>query len=86
MPRDNWELVSYAKCLPWLGLVGMSQVVPIVLGTVGTENLEGLAYGTSRNVPSSPNCSSWDCQDWDSSGASLQDTEVVPAFLGTISG
>ena len=28
--------------------------VPIVLGTVSTENLEGLASGISRDVPSSP--------------------------------
>ena len=34
---DNWERVSYAKCLTWLGLVGMSRIVPIALGTVGTD-------------------------------------------------
>ena len=43
----------------------MSQVVPAFLGIVGTGILEGLASGTSQDVPSSPN-SSWDCQDWDS--------------------
>ena len=79
-PRDNWERVSYAKCLPWLGFVGISQVVPIVLGTIGNENLEGLASGTSRKVPSSPNCSSWDCQDWYSRGASLRDVRGSPSF------
>ena len=47
----------------------MSQVVPTVLGIVRTGILEGLASGTSRDIPSSPNCSSWDYQDWDARGA-----------------
>ena len=37
----------------------MSQVVPALLGTVGTGILEGLASGTCWNVPSSPS-TSWD--------------------------
>ena len=53
----------------------MSQVVPAFVGTVRTGILEGLASGTSRDVPSSPRCS-WDCQDWDSRGAGFWD------FLG----
>ena len=50
----------------------MSEVVP---GTIKTVILEGLVSGTSWDVPSSPTFS-WDCQDWDSIGASLWD------FLG----
>ena len=64
----------------------MSQVVPIVLGTVGTENVEGLASGTSWDIPGSPNYS-WDCQDWDSRGASLWDFPGYPKYttvLGTV--
>ena len=55
-----------------MGLPGMSQVVPAVLGMVRTGILEGLASGTSWDVPSSLSYS-WDCQDWDSRGASLWD-------------
>ena len=53
----------------------MSQVVPAVLGSVRTGNLEVLVSGTSWDVPSSPSCS-WECQDWESRGVSLWD------FLG----
>ena len=60
----------------------MSQVVPGVLGTVRTGILEGLASGTSRDVPSSPSFC-WDCQDWDSrrlaSGTS-RDVPSSPSF------
>ena len=42
------------------GASGTSRVVPTVLGTVRTETLESPVSGTSRDVPSSPNCS-WDC-------------------------
>ena len=55
----------------------MSQVVPAFLGTVRTGILEGLASGTSRDVPSSPSCS-WDCQDRDSRGANLWDLFGCP--------
>ena len=42
----------------------MSQVVPsVILGTVRTGILEELASGTSWDILSSPNCSSWGCQD-----------------------
>ena len=61
-------------------------VVPAFLGTVKTGILEGLASGTSQDVPSSPSIS-WDCQDWDFRGASFWDfpgSQVVPAFLGTM--
>ena len=54
---------------------GMSEVFPAFLGTVRTGILEGLTSGTSRDVPSSPSFC-WDCQDWDSRGASIWD------FLG----
>ena len=50
----------------------MSQIVP-VLGTVRTGILEGLASGTSRDVPSSPSFS-WDYgHDRDSRVANLWD-------------
>ena len=55
----------------------MSFVVPAVLGTVRTGILEGLASGTSRDVLCSPSCS-WDCQDWDSRGASIWDLPGCP--------
>ena len=55
----------------------MSQVVPTLLGTVGTGILEGLASGTCWDVPSSPN-TSWDCWDWDSRGSSLWDLLGCP--------
>ena len=45
----------------------MSQVVLAFVGTVKTGILEGLASGTSRDVPSSPSCS-WDCQYRNSRG------------------
>ena len=45
---------------------------PSFLVTVRTGILEGLPSGTSWDVPSSPTYS-WDCQDWDSRGASLWD-------------
>ena len=48
----------------------MSQVVPGVLGTVRTGILEGLASGTSWDVPSSPSFC-WDFQDWDSRRAGI---------------
>ena len=57
-----------------VGLVGMSQVVPALLGTVRTGILEGLASGTCWDVPSSPN-TSW---DWDSRGSSLWDLLGCP--------
>ena len=52
-------------------------MVLAVLGTVQTRILEGLASGTSWDVP---NCSStsWDCRDWDSRGSSLWDLTVCP--------
>ena len=55
----------------------MSQVVPTFVGTVRIGNLEGLASGTSRDVPSSPSLC-WDCQDWDSRGASIRDFPGCP--------
>ena len=55
----------------------MSQVVPAFVGTVRTGVLEGLASGTSRDVPSSPSFC-WDCQDWDSRGASIWDFPGCP--------
>ena len=59
-----------------MGLPGMSQVVQtVLLGTIRTGILEGLASGTSWDVPSSPSYC-WDCQDWVSRGDSLWD------FLG----
>ena len=58
-----------------LELPGMSQIVPAVLGSVRTGNLE--VSGTSWDVPSSPS-SSWECQDWESRGASLWDFMGCP--------
>ena len=55
----------------------MSQVVPDFVGTVRTGILEGLTSGTSRDVPSSPSFC-WDCQDWDSRGASIWDFPGCP--------
>ena len=55
----------------------MSQVVPAFVGTVRTGILEGLDSGTSRDVPSSPSFC-WDCQDWDSRGASIWDFPGCP--------
>ena len=55
----------------------MSQVVPAFVETVRTGILEGLASGTSRDVPSSPSFC-WDCQDWDSRGASILDFPGCP--------
>ena len=55
----------------------MSQIVPGVLGTVRTGILEGLASGTSRDVPSSPSVC-WDCQDCDSRGAGFWDFPGCP--------
>ena len=55
----------------------MSQVVPAFVGTVRTGILEGLASGTSWDVPSSPSLC-WDCQDWDSRGANLWDLLGCP--------
>ena len=71
-------------------LVGMSQVVPAVLGllgTVGTGIREGLASGTCWDVPCSPT-TSWDRWDWDSRGSSLWDLLGCPMqsqhFLGPL--
>ena len=61
----------------------MSEVVSAFLGNFRTGILEGLASGTSRDVPSSPNCSSW---DRDSRGASLQDVRGSPIFFLGLSG
>ena len=55
----------------------MSQVVLAFVGTVRNGNLEGLASGTSWDVPSSPSFC-WDCQDWDSRGASIWDFPGCP--------
>ena len=55
----------------------MSKVVPSYVGTVRTGILEGLASGTSRDVPSSHSIS-WDCQVRDSRGANLWDLLGCP--------
>ena len=63
----------------------MSQVVPALLGTVGTGILEGLASGTCWEVPSGPS-TSWDCWDWEFRVSSLWDLLGCPMqsqyFLG----
>ena len=56
----------------------MSHAVPALLGTVGTGIREGLASGTSRDVPSCPNLS-WDSQDWDSRGLASGTSRDVPS-------
>ena len=50
----------------------MFQIVP-----ARTRILEGLASGTSRDVPSSPSFC-WDCQDWDSRGLASGTSQDVP--------
>ena len=45
--------LGYYRVYP-LELIGMSQVVPALLGTVGTGILGGLASGTCWDVPSCP--------------------------------
>ena len=56
----------------------MSLAVPAVHGIFGTGIGEGLASGTSQDVPSSPNLS-WDCQDWDSIGLASGTSRDVPS-------
>ena len=63
----------------------MSQVVPAFVGTVRTGILEGLASGTSRDVPSSSSFC-WDCQDWDSRGASIWDFPGCPKYSQSLLG
>ena len=59
-------------------LVVKSQVVPALLGTVGTGILGCLASGTCWDVPSSRNLS-WDCRDWDSRGLASGTSRDVPS-------
>ena len=66
--------------LSHLTIVGMSQVFPVLLGTVGTVGtgiIGGLASGTCWDVPSSPS-TSWGYQDWDSRGSGIRDLLGCP--------
>ena len=66
-----------------MGLPGMSQVVPVILGTVRTGFLEGIASGTSWDVPSSPSFSLTVRTGILEVGLPGM-SQVVPVILGTV--